>query len=56
MQLKPCSESETRARSEGSDVLIDMPLPEEEAKDEEPEIYESNQGYTDVQEGMEPKT
>jgi hypothetical protein len=56
MQLKPRSESENKARSEESDVLIDMPLPEEEAKDEEPGIYESVQGYADVQERMEPKT
>lgn len=36
--------------------MIDMPLPEEEVKDEAPEIPDSNQGYIDVQEGMEPKT
>ncbi|KAJ6041380.1 uncharacterized protein N7446_010732 [Penicillium canescens] len=42
--------SNNMALSEDSNVLIDMPLPEEEPEQGKPEILEAEHGHTDVQE------
>lgn len=58
MELQLPLRSKNLALSEDSNVLLDMPLTEEEPEQgkpeihEEPEIHEAEHGHTDVQEGM----
>lgn len=56
MQLQRPVGSKNLALSEDGNVLIDMPLPEEEPENEEPETHEAEHGHTVVQEGMKKKT
>ncbi|KAJ5364927.1 uncharacterized protein N7496_010640 [Penicillium cataractarum] len=57
MQPQRQSGSETPALSEGSNVIIDMPLAEEEVQNEELKSHEAEHGHIDLQKGWNvPRT